>query len=58
MEYLVVRNKMPLFGSILHFPKEWNEKKGYFHIQCNSVSPQGPQEAKPKNGNKKAGPSV
>ena len=29
MEYLVVRNKMPLFGSRLHFLKEWDEEKGF-----------------------------
>jgi hypothetical protein len=57
MEYLVVRNKIPLFGSILHFPKEWDEEKGYFPISCNSGSPQRAQEVKPKNGNKKAGSS-
>jgi hypothetical protein len=29
MEYLVVRNKIPLFGSRLHFLKEWDEEKGF-----------------------------
>ena len=28
MEYLFVRNKMPLLGSILHFLKERDDEKG------------------------------
>ncbi len=29
MEYLFVRNKIPLFGSTLHLLKEWDDEKGF-----------------------------
>jgi hypothetical protein len=29
MEYLVVRNKIPLLGSRLHFSEEWDDEKGF-----------------------------